>query len=114
MDPGQQVGIHSDRPLLGYEAARLVVQLGQSFIAWAHAELDRDLADANCAHTVLCTWHLPEDPGEIKALLAKVSQLRDDLDDEECVVDDLVDPTETVVREVNKATQEAWATKPMD
>ncbi len=27
MEPGQRIGVHSDRPLLGYEIARLVVQL---------------------------------------------------------------------------------------
>ncbi len=27
MEPGQAVGVHSDRPLLGYESARLVLQL---------------------------------------------------------------------------------------
>lgn len=31
MLPGQVIGIHSDRPLLGYEIARLVVQLNQKW-----------------------------------------------------------------------------------
>ena len=31
MLPGQVIGIHSDRPLLGYEIARLVVQLNQQW-----------------------------------------------------------------------------------
>lgn len=31
MKPGQVIGIHSDRPLLGYEIARLVVQLNQQW-----------------------------------------------------------------------------------
>jgi hypothetical protein len=31
MEPGQSVGVHSDRPLLGYEIARLVVQLTPSW-----------------------------------------------------------------------------------
>ena len=33
MLPGQVIGIHSDRPLLGYEIARLVVQLNQQWQA---------------------------------------------------------------------------------
>ena len=45
-----------------------VVQVGESFIAWAHAELDRDLADPNRAHTALCTWQLPNDPGDVEAI----------------------------------------------
>lgn len=31
MEPGQVVGVHSDRPLLGYEAARLVLQLNHGW-----------------------------------------------------------------------------------
>jgi len=31
MQPGQAIGIHSDRPLLGYEIARLVVQLNKQW-----------------------------------------------------------------------------------
>lgn len=45
-----------------------VVQVGESFIAWAHAELDRDIADPTRAHVVLCTWHLPDDPGDVDAI----------------------------------------------
>ncbi len=30
MEPGQAVGVHSDRPLLGYEVARLVLQLSRA------------------------------------------------------------------------------------
>jgi hypothetical protein len=33
MQPGQVIGIHSDRPLLGYEIARLVVQLNKQWQA---------------------------------------------------------------------------------
>jgi 2OG-Fe(II) oxygenase superfamily len=33
MQPGQVIGLHSDRPLLGYEIARLVVQLNQGWQA---------------------------------------------------------------------------------
>jgi Rps23 Pro-64 3,4-dihydroxylase Tpa1-like proline 4-hydroxylase len=33
MQPGQVIGIHSDRPLLGYEIARLVVQLNKHWQA---------------------------------------------------------------------------------
>ncbi|MDP1926868.1 MAG: 2OG-Fe(II) oxygenase, partial [Thiobacillus sp.] len=33
MQPGQVIGIHSDRPLLGYEIARLVVQLNKQWRA---------------------------------------------------------------------------------
>jgi len=32
MEPGQAVGVHSDQPLLGYEIARLVVQLNADWI----------------------------------------------------------------------------------
>ena len=31
MEPGQVVGVHSDRPLLGYEAARVVLQLNRGW-----------------------------------------------------------------------------------
>ena len=31
MEPGDHVGVHSDRPLLGYEAARLVLQLDRDW-----------------------------------------------------------------------------------
>ncbi len=31
MEPGQVVGVHSDRPLLGYEGARLVLQLNHAW-----------------------------------------------------------------------------------
>jgi hypothetical protein len=31
MEPGQQIGIHSDRPLVGFEIARLVVQLNRDW-----------------------------------------------------------------------------------
>ena len=33
MQPGQVIGVHSDRPLLGYEIARLVVQLNKQWQA---------------------------------------------------------------------------------
>jgi hypothetical protein len=33
MQPGQVIGLHSDRPLLGYEIARLVVQLNKNWQA---------------------------------------------------------------------------------
>lgn len=45
-----------------------VVQVGESFIAWAHAQLDSDVADPSRAHVVLCTWHLPEDPGDVDSI----------------------------------------------
>jgi len=47
---------------------RTVVQVGESFIAWAHAQLDGDIADPSRAHVVLCTWYLPEDPGDVDAI----------------------------------------------
>lgn len=31
MEPGQQIGVHSDQPLVGYEIARLVLQLNRSW-----------------------------------------------------------------------------------
>ncbi len=47
---------------------QMVVQVGESFIAWAHAQLDGDIADPSRAQAVLCTWHLPEDPGDVDTI----------------------------------------------
>lgn len=47
---------------------QVAVQVGESFIAWTHAQLDGDVADPSRAHVVLCTWHLPEDSGDLDAI----------------------------------------------
>ena len=45
-----------------------VVLVADSFIAWAHARLDRDVPDETAAHVILHTWHLRDDPGSIRVL----------------------------------------------
>lgn len=52
-----------------------VVQVGASFIEWAHAQLNRDIADPRRAHTVLQTWHLPDDPGDVDVIVAALREV---------------------------------------
>jgi hypothetical protein len=56
---------------------KTVVQVVDSFLTWAHARLDRDVPDESAAHVVLCTWHLAEDPGNVKVLEEAVRPLID-------------------------------------
>lgn len=52
-----------------------VVQVADSFIAWAHAKLDRDVSDESAAHEFLCTWRLKEDVGSVDVLEQAVRSL---------------------------------------